>query len=89
MEEIQNKWENKEYRQQYKREYIEKNREKINAYNREYRKNNPDIYKKNMWCDCCQCLIKSGGGYQHRRTKKHQMNQELTDLKEQLNKKLN
>jgi hypothetical protein len=85
MEEIQNKWENKEYRQQYKREYIEKNREKINAYNRQYRKNNP----KSMWCDCCQCLIKSGGGYQHRRTKKHQTNQELFDLKEQLNKKLN
>lgn len=82
---INTKW-TKEYRAKYKKDYIEKNRDRINEYNREYRKKHPEIYKKRLYCSCCDVYIKSNM-YQHERTKKHQMKIELNNLKNELENK--
>ena len=53
--EKQRYWENKEYRNEYSREYAKQNREKINKITRELRNEKKEFLTQHLGGKCCGC----------------------------------
>lgn len=55
----------------YKKQYMEKNKEHIRSYNGYYYKNNLERIKEKRQCECCGGMYNTVGRWNHERTKRH------------------